>query len=241
MTTLPPPEGGADPHRDDWKPVPLLAKVYDRETKVYYIEFEAPKQLLLNPQYSAMVHDELLRNADRDGLMIEGQVVITERDKGTQAPDPTTERDATVQEVLKDPAKEADVEIEQDKIESPYKMSDAEIAYRKRMRESMRQTGLESLGFVQRELDGKPLPDGRRFTVDREAFLDGFFGGTGPVRKPEVMIVRAEALVAMSLGTTDAEVTERLMREEPPKEEIDVEKEMLGIEIPDDLSGLDDA
>lgn len=228
------PEGGVDPRRDDWKPVPLTTKTYDREAKTYVIEFEAPKQLMLNPEYHAMVHDEILRNADRDGLMLEGQVVITERDKGTEPRDATEAQDATVHEVLKDPAKEEQVAVEQDKIESPYKLSDAEIAYRKKMRENLRQTGMEALGFTQAQLDGRPLPEGREFKVDPKAFMEGFFGG--PVAPPsrDTMVVRVEAMVAMDSGL----LTDDSVRDEHAAEE-DIDAQVADVEIPDDLSGLD--
>jgi hypothetical protein len=229
------PEGGVDPHRDDWVPVPLTLKTYNRESKTYTIEFEAPKQLLLMSNFEAMVHDEILRNADRDGLMLEGQVVITNRDKGTAPRDVTEAQDTTVHEVLKHPEKEAEVEVEQDKIDSPYKMSDAEIAFRKRQRESLRQTGAEALGFVQRHLDGAPLPEGKQFKVDREAFLDGFFGG-GVISPPprEVMVVHVEAMVAMDSGL----LADDTVRAEHAAED-DIEAQVADVEIPDDLSGLD--
>lgn len=230
MTT---PEGGADPHRDDWKPVPLTLKTYDRDAKTYVIEFEAPKQLMLNPEYHAMVHDEVLRNADRDGLMLEGQIIVTERDKGTEPVDPTIARDATVQEVLLDPAKEEQVEVEQDAIESPYKMSDAEIAFRKRQRESMRQTAEEAFGFVNRTMGEAVEIEGRKFQVDRNAFMEGFFGGP-PVVKRDVMVVRAEAMVAMDSGL----LSDDTVRDEHATEE-DIDAQVADVEIPDDLSGLD--
>jgi len=227
-------EGGTDPHRDNWVPVPLLAKKYDPETKTYFIEFEAPKQLLLNEQYHALVHDELLRNADRDGLIIEGQIMVTERDKDAPVEtDPTIERDKTVQEVLKDPAKEEEVQAEQDAIESPYKMSEAEKEYRARMRQNLRETADEAFGFVQRNLDGRPLPEGQQMRVDRDAFLEGFFGAPMTPPKREVMVVRAEAMVAMSLSTLES--TEETKADEPSMPDPDA----VDFEIPDDLSGLD--
>lgn len=222
MTT---PDSGADPHRDDWKPVPLTLKQHNREAKTFVIEFEAPKQLLVLENFEALVHDETLRYADRDGLVLEGQIVVTTRAKGEPHKDVTEEQDATVHEVLRDPSKESEVAAEQDQIDSPYKLSDAEIAYRRKMRESMRQTGAEALGFTQRQLDGRSLPGGHEFKVNPQAFMEGFFGG-GPTLRPDVMVVRAEALVALDTGVTTEPAPE------PPVDEID-------IVVPDDLSGLD--
>lgn len=199
MTTLPPPpEGGADPHRDDWVPVPLRAKKYDPETNVYFIEFEAPKQLLLNPQYSAMVHDELLRNADRDGLLIEGQIVITETDK---TPPPPVEQKPLVEG--------EPMQVEQDAVESPYKMSDRERKFREQMAARNQET-LRAFGL------GEPV-----------------------IQPPqrETMIVRAEALVAMDMGAANDDVADYYGH--APNKDIDIERVMLDIEIPDDLSGLD--
>lgn len=231
MTT---PDGGTDPHRDDWKPVPLTLKTYDRESKTYVIEFEAPKQLTLHPEYHAMVHDEILRNADRDGLMLEGQVVITERETGTEPKDPTLAQDATVHEVLLDPSKEEQVAVEQDAIESPYKMSEAEKAYRQRMRQSMRETAEEAFGFVNRTLGEDVVIEGKKFQVDRNAFMEGFFGGPPVTKKNDRMIVRVEAMVAMDSGLLADDST----RDEHATEE-DIEQQVADIEIPDDLSGLD--
>lgn len=229
------PDSGADPHRDDWVPVPLIAKKYDPETRVYFIEFEAPKQLLLNAQYSAMVHDELLRNADRDGLIIEGQVVITERDKAEPKQpetDSTEKRDATTREVLLDPSKEEQVKAEQDAIQSPYKMSKAEEDFRRRMRQNLRETAETAFGFV---ADAEIKFGEHTGRVNRDAFMEGFYGG--PLVQPPkraTMVVHAEALVAMNLNSEPSVLSEET------KADIDIEQAMRDIEIPDDLSGLDD-
>lgn len=227
---------GLDPHRDKWVPVPLTLNEYDAEKKTYVIEFTAPKQLLMHGEFEAMVHDELLRNADRKGLVVEGQIMVTTRDKGTEytvAEDDTLDRDKTVQDVLLHPEKEADVQAEQDALESPYKMSAAEKAYRARMRQNLRDTGLEALGFVQRELDDKPIPGSdEKFKVDPKAFLEGFHGVSSerPMTKTDFMTVRAEALIAMDLGLSGGE---------PGADLPVVDPEMLNIEIPDDISELD--
>jgi hypothetical protein len=170
------PEGGTDPHRDDWVPVPLTLKTYDREAKTYVIEFKAPKQLLLNHEFEAMVHDEILRNADRDGLMLEGQIVVSHRDLDDQPV------------------------IEQDQVESPYQLSEGERMFRERI---TRQNA-ETIGML--------------------------FGG---VPKPDVMVVRAEALVTMDTGVIGADIRERLTEES-------IADVLRNIEIPDDLSGLDE-
>lgn len=236
MTTVPPPpEGGADPHRDNWVPVPLLSKNYDRKAKTYAIEFKAPKQLLLNEQYSAMVHDELLRNADRDGLIIEGQIMVTERDDKPEnhEPDPTLERDAKTREVLLDPKKEEEVAAEQDAIESPYQMSKAEQDYRRRMRQNLRDTAEQVYGvFADKEIQVGE----HKGRVNREAFMEGFYGG--PLVQPpkrEMMIVRAEAMVAMDMGV----LADDSVRAEHAAED-DIEAQVADVEIPDDLSGLDE-
>lgn len=225
MTT---PDSGADKFRDKWVPVPLREKTYDADAKTYVIEFEAPKQLMLNPQFEAMVHDELLRNADRDGLMIEGQVVVTTRDKDEpktvakpEPPEPT-EQD----------------EVEVDKVESPYKMSDKELEFRQRLRQNVEDTANEAFGFVAGQLDGKPLPEGRQFKVDRDAFMAGFHGEAvfqRPMTSKDFMVVRAEAIVAMSLSTVD-EAEKKLAQ----KAEDDIDKQIADFEIPDDLSELDE-
>lgn len=228
---------GLDPHRDTWVPVPLTVNDYDTETKTYVIEFEAPKQLLLNPQWEAMVHDELLRNADRKGLVVEGQIAITTRDKGQPetVADETVERDKTVQDVLLHPEKEAEVEAEQDALESPYKMSEAERAFRARMRQDMRDTANEALSFTQSQLDGRPIEGtDKKFRVDPEAFMEGFTGAAAPPpRKVDIVVIRAEALIAMDLGHTTADAP-------APNKDIDIEREMLYFEVPDDLSELDE-
>ena len=225
---------GLDPHRDNWVPVPLTLNNYDAKTKTYVIEFEAPKQLLLNPQWEAMVHDELLRNADRKGLVVEGQIAITTRDKGepVTVADETIERDRTVQQVLLDPSKEAEVEAEQDAMESPYKMSEAEREMRARLRQNLRDTADEAFNFARRSTEDIELPGtGRKFEIDRSAFMEGFTG-QAPVepRKVDVVVVRAEALIAMDLGV--------LNEEEQPKEEPSLQD--LLDNIPDDISELDD-
>jgi hypothetical protein len=226
---------GLDPHRDNWVPVPLTLNEYDAEKKTYTIEFTAPKQLLLNTQFEAMVHDELLRNADRKGLVVEGQIMVTTRDKAKPetvaeaAADETTARDDTVRDVLEHPEKEAEVQAEQDAIESPYKMSKAEQEWRAKQRQSMRETADEAFGFVKRTMGDDVVIGGKKFEVDRDAFMEGFYGRPIGERQVETMTVRAEALIAMDLGIT-----------EPGADLPVVDPEMLGIEIPDDLSGLDD-
>lgn len=234
-------EGGLDPHRDAWVPVPLTLDDYNEQSMTYVIEFTAPKQLLLNPQFEAMVHDELLRNADRRGLMVEGQIAITTRDKGTAytvAEDETVERDATVQDVLLHPEKEEQDAIEQDAIESPYKMSKDEQEYRAKMRANLRDTANESLSFVQRNLDGRELPEGKRFKVDPDAFLEGFLGSSPQAPRPivQTLTVRAEALIAMDMG---ALYTGGEQAPEPQHKEEGSLQDLLD-SIPDDLSGLDD-
>lgn len=253
------PEGGADKFRDTWVPTPFLTKVYDAEAKTYTMEFRLPKQLLLvNPQWQAMVHDEVLRYADRDGVILEGQIVITEREGGTDTVaatlDPTIDRDATVSEVLMDPDKEPEVAEEQAKVERPDIMSPAEQAMRKRLRDNMRETEQALFGFTSDQLDGRPLPQGREFKVDRKAFQEGFFGVGGPKPEPtlrDFMIVTCEAMVSMSLGSLDAEP----LTEPAPDDSSTVASsgpdgdqfkgagslsDLLDQEIPDDLSGLDD-
>lgn len=233
-------EGGVDPHRDDWVPVPLRLKKYDPETKTYVIEFEAPKQLLLNGEFEAMVHDELLRHADRDGLIIEGQVVVTHRDRdAAETVAEPADPDAATRDVLLHPEKEAEVEIEQDAIESPYKMSKAEMEYRQRMRQNLRETAEEAFGFVAGQMDGTPLPEGKQFKVDRDAFMQGFHGEAvfqRPMTSSDFMVVRAEALVVMSLGATEPEPGLQGGHEIPTSEDA---LDWLDVEIPDDLSGLD--
>lgn len=228
---------GLDPHRDTWVPVPLTLDKYDPATKTYVIEFTAPKQLLLNTQFEAMVHDELLRNADRKGLVVEGQIAITTRDTGTAetVADDTVERDKTVQDVLLHPEKEADVEAEQDALESPYKMSDKEREFRARMRQNMRDTANEALSFTQSQLDGRPIEGtDKKFEINPKAFMEGFMGvgrAVPPVTKVETMTVRAEALIAMDIGA---------LNEEPQQKESPSLQDMLdNLDVPDDLSGLD--
>lgn len=224
---------GLDPHRDTWVPVPLTLNEYDAEKKTYTIEFTAPKQLLLNPQFEAMVHDELLRNADRKGLVVEGQIMVTTKDKNAPetVADETRDRDASVQDVLLHPEKEAEAKAEQDALESPYKMSEAERAWREKQRQSLRDTGMEALGFAQRQFDGRSIEGtDEKFRIDPQSFLEGFHG-KAPARPPvESMTVRAEALIAMDLG----------LEEHKPEDLPVVDPEMLNIEIPDDISELDD-
>lgn len=236
---------GLDPHRDNWVPVPLMVNEYDRETRTYAIEFTAPKQLLLNPQFEAMVHDELLRNADRLGLVVEGQVVITTRDKDAPevVADETVGRDSTVQDVLLHPEKEKEVQAEQDAIESPYKMSKAEQAYRAKIRQGLRDTGMEALGFVQRTLDGTEIEGSdRKFKVDPQAFLEGFHGVSAtPPRKIESMVVRVEAMISVAL--TEMDPVERGTTVEQENAAGPVADNTLAKyldSIPDDLSELDD-
>jgi hypothetical protein len=228
---------GLDPHRDDWVPVPLIRNEYDAEKKTYTIEFTAPKQLLLNPQFEAMVHDELLRNADRKGLVVEGQIMVTHQDKDAPetvaeaSADETTARDDTVRDVLEHPEKEAEVQAEQDAMESPYKMSDAEKEWRAKQRQSMRQTADEAFGFVKRTMGDEVRIKGRKFEVDRDAFMEGFYGRPIGERKVDIMVVRAEALIAMDMG---------LSGDEPGADLPVIDPDLMNIEIPDDLSELDE-
>lgn len=229
---------GLDPHRDAWKPVPLTRNEYDAEKKTYTIEFTAPKQLLLHPEFEAMVHDELLRNADRKGLVVEGQIMVTTTDKDAPqtvaeaSADDTAVRDDTVRDVLEHPEKEAEVQAEQDALESPYKMSDAEKEWRAKQRESMRQTADEAFGFVKRTMGDDVVIGGKKFEVDRGAFMEGFYGRPIGERKADVMVVHAEALISMDLGLDTTQ-------ENKPEDLPVVEPDMLDVEIPDDLSGLD--
>jgi len=212
-------DDGADKFRDNWVPVPLILNHYDGSTKTYTIEFYAPKQLLLNQQWEAMVHDELLRNADRRGLIVEGQISITTEDV---AP--------TVVEEIKEP----DVEAEQDAV---YKMSDAEKAMRARVRQNIHDRAHESLDVAKRTLEGKTLPTGEPFKINEKEFMKGFLGDAlehptpehrAGAAQPDNIKVRAEAFISIDLGepSGDEEIIEHL----PPD-----------IEIPDDLSGLDGA
>lgn len=222
---------GLDPHRDDWMPTPFLLKVYDRAARTYVMEFEVPKQLLLQENWEALVHDEVLRYGHRDGLVLEGQVAITAREKEQAPPDGTTERDASVREVLLDEDKEEQAAVEQDAVEFPF-MSQKEIEFRRRMRADLRQTAQEALGFVQRHLDGRPVPgDEREFKINPQAFMEGFFGGTPqPVSSADVMVVHCEAFVASDLG---------LLSDDDQRWKEHIEAQVTDVEIPDDLSGLD--
>jgi len=240
------PEGGGDRFADGWVPVPLTEKNYDRDNRAYKIVFEAPKQLLLNPQWEAMVHDELLRNAHRDGLEIEGQIMVTTEDKGAvEISDETLKRDAETREVLKDARKEAAVEAEQRAMGG---MSETEMKWRQKMRNNLRDTAEEAFGFVSGALDGTPIAEGddRKWKIDREAFLDGFFGGgqmPAPV-KVDMMVITAEALVAADLGldtTLSYEPPTVEVHNPPPNiDEAILDDMMKDVEVPDDLSGLDD-
>lgn len=81
-------EGSEDRFRDSWKPVPLRSKAYSEDSHMYTIEFEVPKQTLLLENFEALVHDELLRNAHRDGLVPIGQPFIETREKPRETPRP---------------------------------------------------------------------------------------------------------------------------------------------------------
>lgn len=231
---------GLDPHRDNWVPVPLTLNQYDAEKKTYTIEFTAPKQLLLNPQWEALVHDELLRNADRKGLVVEGQVMVTTRDKdqpetvAEASGDETTARDDSVRDVLEHPEKEAEVEqaqAELDALDSPYKMSEKEREFRARMRQNTRETAEEAFGFVNRTMGDDVVIGGKKFQVDRDAFMEGFYGRPIEQRKVDMIVVHAEALIAMDTGLDAAE---------PGADLPVVDPDMLNVEIPDDISELDD-
>jgi hypothetical protein len=243
------PEGGADPIGDKWVPVPGTVKVYDRAAKSYKIVMQIPALTTLLPDFEAMVHDELLRNAHHDGLVIEGQIFITTETAGSKTVDevdPTLKRDQTVREVLLDPAKEADVEAEQDKMPG---MSQAERDFRKRMRQNVRETADEAFRFVSGAMDGTDIGDtGKKFKVDERAFKEGFFGEpVGPPPKVGMVKVTAEAIVGADLGLTDEEWVATDPQADKAVTESDIrttdqmlDEQTMDFEVPDDLSELDD-
>lgn len=61
-------------------PVPLTLDEWDPETMTYTIEMRLPKQVTLLDEFEAMVHDEVLYNADKKGLMAVGQALISIRE-----------------------------------------------------------------------------------------------------------------------------------------------------------------
>lgn len=46
------------------------------ENDVFLMTFQAPRQLLLHPEFEAMVHDECLRQAHSQGVMPVGPILI---------------------------------------------------------------------------------------------------------------------------------------------------------------------
>lgn len=62
---------------------PQYSESVSEDGKVFTVKFRAPKQLLLHPEYSAMVHDEVLRRAHARGLIPVGEVFHSETDVGT--------------------------------------------------------------------------------------------------------------------------------------------------------------
>lgn len=58
-------------------PVPLTLDDFNEQKLTYTIEMRLPLQVLLNPDFEAMVHDECLWNAHRRGLIPIGQVLVT--------------------------------------------------------------------------------------------------------------------------------------------------------------------
>ena len=73
-------------------PVPLVLDEFDEKTLTYTIEMSLPVRVTLLEEFEAMVHDEILWNAHRRGLVPIGQAFISTRDPEKTEPPPPPEK-----------------------------------------------------------------------------------------------------------------------------------------------------
>lgn len=165
---------GEDPLAGKWVPVPLQKKEYSNASGAYAIEFVVPAQTLLLENFEAMAHDEVLRNAHKDGFIPIGQPIITSRPSGTKStPSP------------------AQAPLDEGIPMKPEGISMKEEAWRKKVRENNEATmralfGNAAEGVIQDQFGGFTARSVRMVMVRVEILVGASLGFTEDDDVPEV-------------------------------------------------------